>query len=179
MASIVSKTSCIFMLCISIMVCSIITFFDFSDQFDGFTSFLNYSEMENTNSSEASNVLNIITNHTTLSPIILNINNKNSIQPKLNNTQFESLITTTLKPAHIISTQHQSSIIKTPISKLDLLNAIQEIEFSIYLDQISSISEYNNSIFSTGLSPHHYDGPFSLQKTCKQMRFRYLCSPYI
>lgn len=64
------------------------------------------------------------------------------------------------------------------MSKSILLNAIQEIEHSIYFDEIAKDPNYDN-IYSTGISPHYYDGPFSLNKTCKLMRFRYLCRPYI
>eukprot|EP01084_Bolivina_argentea_P080656 146072_1 len=64
------------------------------------------------------------------------------------------------------------------MSKLELLNAIQEIENTIYFDTTYH-NTTNDSIFSTGTSPHFYDGPFSFNKTCKMMRFQYFCPGYI
>ena len=79
---------------------------------------------------------------------------------------------------HDIDGEDREDILMT--NKTELIGAIQEIENSIYLDRIDKYPNYNqHSIYSTGLSPHYYDGEFSFKKTCKLMRFRYFCRPYI
>ena len=56
--------------------------------------------------------------------------------------------------------------------RIELLNAIQQIELSVYLDS-------HATPYSTGSSPHYYDGPFSLTQSCRNLKFRYYCSSYV
>ena len=65
-----------------------------------------------------------------------------------------------------------------PYSQMEIIQFIREIEANIFLVTPEILSSQNwSSSYSTGFSPHYYNGNYSLHKTCKHLYFNYLCLP--
>ena len=60
-------------------------------------------------------------------------------------------------------------------NKSTLIEFIRNIESNILFERIDSDNPNLNLLYYTGISPHFYNGPFSVEKTCKHVRFSYLC----
>eukprot|EP01084_Bolivina_argentea_P229459 387272_1 len=60
-------------------------------------------------------------------------------------------------------------------SKFEIRQLLQQIESNIQFT--NATSSVHNQLYSTGHSPHYYNGPYDLNKTSKHIRFPYLCQP--
>lgn len=67
------------------------------------------------------------------------------------------------------------SIFLSKYNKSTLIKYIRNIESSIFFDKITSNNKELNKLYQTGISPHFYNGEFSFIKTCKHLKFAYLC----
>ena len=86
-------------------------------------------------------------------------------EPPLNQT---NVVNDSNSPLDVLSFLQQ-------YDKFKLIEFIRNIESNILFERIDSDNINLNPSYQTGISPHFYNGPFSVEKTCKHVRFSYLC----
>eukprot|EP01083_Nonionella_stella_P021131 58587_1 len=88
------------------------------------------------------------------------------LQKGVSNVEYE-YIEVIPHPLYSVFSQYES--------KYEIRKLLQEIEYNIQFT--NSTSSAYNDLYSTGYSPHYYNGPYDLRKTSKHIRFPYLCKP--